>query len=73
MPKLKTPSTIRKRFKLKKKKNTSGKKEVSFEQVQAGGAHFNAKETGKVTRNKRGLRSIHKANHKNVKSMLPNG
>jgi len=72
MPKLKTPGSIRKRFKVKKTRNTNGGNSVVFEQVKAGQGHFNAKETGATTRRKRGLRSAHKANYKNVKTMLPN-
>ena len=73
MPKLKTPGAIRKRFKVKKTKKVNGKKVLTFEQVKAGQGHFNAKESGTVTRRKRGLKGAHKTNYKNIKSMLPNG
>ncbi|MGB0757440.1 MAG: 50S ribosomal protein L35 [Patescibacteria group bacterium] len=67
MPKLKTPSTIRKRFKVKKA-SKGGK--VRFEQEKAGKSHFNAKMTGAVTRRKRGQRAVHKSNHKNLRTLL---
>lgn len=69
MPKLKTPSTIRKRFKIKKGRKGA---QDSFEQEKAGQSHFNAKESGTITRRKRGRKPVHKSNVKNLKTLLPN-
>ncbi len=62
MPKLKTHKTTSKRIKV-----TSGKKLI---QRTAGQDHFNAKETGKVGRNKRSDHRVAKANEKNIKKLL---
>ena len=67
MPKLKTPKAISKRIKVKKAtKNRS----VRFEQVKAGQSHFNGKESGTITRRKRGAREAHKSNQKNLRILL---
>ncbi len=63
MPKLKTHKATRKRVKI-----TKGKKIM---QRTAGQDHFNAREPGKVTRNKRSDHPVAKANEKNIKRLLP--
>ena len=63
MPKLKTRKSIAKRFKITKKGKVLKKK--------AGQDHFNARESGKVKRNKRRVTKASEANTKNLKSQLP--
>jgi large subunit ribosomal protein L35 len=63
MPKLKTRKSLAKRFKISKKGKVIKKK--------AGQDHFNARESGKVTRNKRRKTTAAKANVKNIKAQLP--
>ena len=63
MPKLKTRKSITKRIKITKKGKAIKKK--------AGQDHFNARESGKVTRNKRRKTKMAKANLKNIKKQLP--
>ncbi len=68
MPKLKTQKAILKRFKVKKStKNRS----TRFEQIPSGQGHFNGKESGTLTRRKRGRKSAHKSNYKTLKRLLP--
>jgi len=69
MPKLKTPKSIAKRFKVKKATANRGKK---FEHIKAGQNHFNGKESGTITRRKRGKKAAHKSNYKNLKTLLTN-
>lgn len=69
MPKLKTPNSIAKRFKVKKATSSRGKK---FEHVKTGQNHFNGKESGTITRRKRGKKDAHKSNYKNLKTFLTN-
>lgn len=63
MPKLKTRKSIAKRIKITKKGKVLKKK--------AGQDHFNARESGKVKRNKRRAKKVSKANVKNLKAQLP--
>lgn len=63
MAKLKTIKAVAKRFKLTKNKKILKKK--------AGQDHFNSRESGKVTRNKRRPTQLSKSNEKNVKSFIP--
>ncbi|RJQ35433.1 hypothetical protein C4566_00740 [Candidatus Parcubacteria bacterium] len=61
--KLKTKKLVSKRIKL-----TSKKKMI----IRSGGQdHFNARESGKVTKNKRRDKQLSKANVKTVKELLP--
>ena len=61
--KLKTNKAIAKRI-----KTTKGKKK----KIRIGGQnHFNAKESGKTRRNKRGSKALSKANVKNIKKLTP--
>lgn len=63
MPKLKTRKSIAKRIKITKKGKVLKKK--------AGQDHFNARESGKVKRNKRRMTKSAKANIKNLKRQVP--
>lgn len=63
MPKAKTHKATVKRFKITKNKKLM-KKTASQD-------HFNAREPGKITRNKRRLHQVSKANLKNVVRGLP--
>ncbi|HLC64230.1 MAG TPA: 50S ribosomal protein L35 [Patescibacteria group bacterium] len=63
MPKLKTNKAIKKRIKVTK----SGKLTIRT----GGQDHFNAKESGKVTRAKRRDKTLSKNNRRNVKRLLP--
>ena len=61
--KLKTNKALKKRIKV-----TSKKKIL----IRTGGQdHFNSRESGKVTRNKRRDKKLSNANVKNVKKLLP--
>ena len=61
--KLKTNQAVRKRLKI-----TKGKKI----KIRAGGQdHFNARESGKTTRNKRMDKNLSKANIKSIKKLIP--
>ena len=61
--KQKTKKLLRKRVKI------TGRKKVL---IRAGGQdHFNSRESGKVTKNKRRDKELAKANIKNVRKMLP--
>ncbi len=61
--KLKTKKALKKRVKI------TGRKKVM---IRTGGQdHFNSRESGKVTRNKRRDKSIADVNVKNVKQLLP--
>lgn len=63
MPKMKTKQAVAKRFKITKKgkvmKRTGGQD------------HFNARESGRVKRNKRRDAQIAKADQKNIKKLMP--
>lgn len=61
MPKLKTKKVISKRIKKTKHKLIT---------KTCGQDHFNARETGKVGRNKRRNRTVHKSIQRNVKRAL---
>lgn len=64
MPKLKTNKAIAKRIRITKKN-----KKVK---IKAGGQdHFNARESGNTTRNKRRHRDLDKSFVKNIKRLLP--
>lgn len=63
MAKLKTHQSIAKRFKITK----SGK----ILKKLAGQDHFNARETGNVTRNKRRLTNPSASNRKTIKAYMP--
>ena len=63
MPKLKTHKSVTKRIKV-----TSGKK---LKVTTGGKDHFNSRESGKVTRNKRRDTSLSSSNKKNIKRLLP--
>jgi len=63
MPKLKTRKSIAKRIKITKKGKVLKKR--------AGQDHFNARESGKVKRNKRRITKMAKANVKNIREQLP--
>ena len=63
MPKLKTHKTTTKRIKVSKNKKLT--------QRTSGQDHFNSRETGKVTRNKRRDHKVAKVNEKNIRTLLP--
>ena len=63
MPKLKTHKATAKRIKIKK----SGK----LMRRTAGQDHFNAKESGKVRRNKRSDQQVSKSLEKTIKRIIP--
>jgi large subunit ribosomal protein L35 len=63
MPKLKTVKAVAKRFKITKTKKVLKKK--------AGQDHFNARESGKVKRNKRRITTLSESHAKNVKRFIP--
>lgn len=63
MPKLKTYKALRKRIKITKNKNILIKK--------GGQDHFNARESGKTTKNKRASKNLSKTNFKVVKKLIP--
>lgn len=54
----------------KKVKISRGKKKKIMTKI-AGHDHFNARETGKVGRNKRGKKAISKADTRNIRAQLP--
>lgn len=62
--KLKTHKSIAKRFKISK----TGK----ILKKRAGQNHFNAREDSKITRNKRKMTRMDKAEGRNIKLYLPN-
>ena len=63
MPKLKTRKSIAKRFKITKKKKILKR--------TGGQDHFNARESGKVKRNKRRPSKLSKAMDRNIKEQIP--
>lgn len=63
MAKMKTHQATAKRFKISR----SGK----LQKKRAGQDHFNAREGGKVTRAKRRLVSVAKADVRKIRSLLP--
>lgn len=63
MPKIKTNKAIAKRIRITK----SGKIKIRT----GGQDHFNARETGKVGRNKKSDKTIAKADQKNIKKAMP--
>ncbi len=63
MPKLKTRKSVAKRIKITKKGKVLKKR--------AGQDHFNARESGKVKRNKRRPKNVSKTITKNLKRQLP--
>lgn len=62
--KLKTVKTISKRVKV------SGGKAKKLQVTKAGQGHFNARQTGKTKRNKRGDANVSKSNEKNIRTVL---
>lgn len=61
--KIKTKKAISKRVKL------SANKKIK---IRSGGQdHFNARESGKITRNKRRRKNLSKVNEKNIKALIP--
>ncbi|MCD6528594.1 50S ribosomal protein L35 [bacterium] len=62
MPKLKTKKAIAKRFKITKRKK--------FVHRTCGQNHFNARESGKITRNKRRNKNLAKGDQKVIKRAL---
>lgn len=64
MPKLKTRKSVASR--VKKTKNSK------FIRRSAGQSHFNARDNGKATRNKRSDFTVSKAEHKALNSAMPN-
>lgn len=62
----KTWKALKKRFQLKK-----SKKGTKIMKVTAGQAHFNSRESGKVTRNKRRDKATSLANHQTILRGLP--
>tara|TARA_B100001964_G_C14043007_1_gene513495 strand:+ start:699 stop:893 length:195 start_codon:yes stop_codon:yes gene_type:complete len=61
--KLKTRKSVKKRIKVSKGKKIT---------IRTGGqGHFNSRESGKVTKNKRRNKQLSSANIKNVKKLLP--
>jgi len=62
MTKLKTKKSASKRFKVNKKK-------IMHRPVHQN--HFNAKDSGKETRNKRGYRKLSSADEQNIRKILP--
>jgi large subunit ribosomal protein L35 len=63
MSKLKTHKATAKRFKITKKQKVKKK--------TCGQDHFNARESGKVTRNKRKKTDMAKSHSKTIKKLLP--
>lgn len=63
MPKLKTKQALIKRIKI-----TKGKKILTR---ICGQDHFNARESGKITRKKRSLKKAHQVDLKNIKRLVP--
>lgn len=63
MPKLKTNQFLAKRVKITR----TGK----IKKRKAGQDHFNARESGKVTRNKRRDVNVSKTYHDSIKTLLP--
>ena len=63
MPKIKTHKATSKRFKITKSKKVIQRK--------AGQDHFNARESGKVKRNKRRDFTTHETLTKTIKSLMP--
>lgn len=63
MPKMKTKKAVVKRFKITKKNKVLKR--------TGGQDHFNARESGRTKRNKRRDTQIAKADHKNIKKLMP--
>lgn len=61
--KLKTKKTLSKRVRITRRKKILIR--------QGGQDHFNSRESGKVTRNKRTDKTLSKANTRNVRRLLP--
>jgi ribosomal protein L35 len=70
MPKLKTHKATSKRIRITKPVKKR-KKKAKLMQRTAGQDHFNARESGKIKKNKRRDRSISKSNVKSVKKLVP--
>lgn len=65
MPKLKTQKSVSERFKITK--SNKGSKVLKR---TAGQDHFNSREPGKVTRNKRRDKNLSKTNIRTVKTLI---
>lgn len=63
MPKIKTHKATSKRFKITKNNKILKRK--------AGQDHFNSRESGKITRNKRVDLAISETEHKVIKQLMP--
>jgi large subunit ribosomal protein L35 len=63
MPKLKTHKSIAKRVRLTKNKKITI--------VPGGQSHFNARESGKTTKNKRRTKELHATTGKQIKKLMP--
>ncbi|MFA5133877.1 MAG: 50S ribosomal protein L35 [Patescibacteria group bacterium] len=63
MPKLKTQKSVSKRFQITKTKKVLKRK--------AGQDHFNSRESGKTTRNKRRDVEMSKTFQRNIKELMP--
>lgn len=63
MPKIKTKKAVAKRFNITKNKKVIKR--------TGGQDHFNARESGRVKRNKRRDSQISKADQKNIKKLIP--
>jgi len=66
--KLKTHKMTAKKIKVTKAKKRNSKKYIS---KRAGQDHFNARETGKVGRNKRRKTNVSKTNIRTIKASMP--
>lgn len=73
MPKLKTRKAVSERFKIKrkKKKNALGQTVVTIEKRTDGQDHFNGRESGKITRNKRSDNNVSNSMHKQIRRAMP--
>ncbi|MCX6785147.1 MAG: 50S ribosomal protein L35 [Candidatus Komeilibacteria bacterium] len=63
MQKLKTHKSISKRVRLTKKKKITI--------IPGGQSHFNARESGKTTKNKRRTKTLHDTTGKQIKKLMP--
>ena len=70
--KLKTHKTTAKKIKLSKPKKRFGRN-PKLQTKTSGQDHFNARESGKVGRNKRRGKAVADADERNIKRLLPYG
>lgn len=71
MSKMKTVKAIRKRFAVKRKNNGHGAKSVKIIKRTNGQDHFNARESGKVRRNKRSDRIMSETVKQTIMRAMP--